>query len=483
MTLLHTYRRLLLAIYAPSLLISIGSQGLVVLLPLYILDLTGSPAAAATVVGARGIGTWLSNLPLGALVARYGDKQVMQVACVVLALCTLAYAMAASVTMLAAIAVVYGIAASGWLLGRISYITDACDDAERGRVISVLAGIMRAGMLLGPLAGGLAAEFLGYGYVFAGAALLTLGGAVLVWQNAEDVRPAREPGTTFIHRIGALFRAHRRALLTAGSAALVLMLLRAARPVLIPLFGDAAGLGAASIGVIYSLSASIDMALFYPAGQLMDARGRKFTIVPALTLFVLAYALLPLAQGFYSLLLVAMLIGTANGLSTGAVMTMGSDLAPRGSRGEFLGMWRMFSDSGTALGPLFVAAVVKSAALGAAGRRPAGRLYPRPLSAGGRDRLGGRRPGRRGAGGGRHRGDRPGRHLIVRRGNAEDAAAAAPGATAGGIRRRAQPGRAWNQRAISSRMAPSGSGPMPACMLSRMCLTLDVAGITLVTPG
>ena len=106
MTLLHTYRRLLLAIYAPSLLISIGSQGLVVLLPLYILDLTGSPAAAATVVGARGIGTWLSNLPLGALVARYGDKQVMQWACVVLALCTLAYALTASVTMLAAVAVV-----------------------------------------------------------------------------------------------------------------------------------------------------------------------------------------------------------------------------------------------------------------------------------------------------------------------------------------------------------------------------------------
>ncbi|NNL99675.1 MAG: MFS transporter [Gammaproteobacteria bacterium] len=366
MTLLNTYRSLLFAIYAPSLLISVGSQGLVVLLPLYILDLTGSPAAAATVVGARGIGTWLSNLPLGVLVARYGDKQVMQLACVVLTLCTVAFALTASVTVFAAIAVVYGMAASGWLLGRISYITDACDDAVRGRVISVLAGIMRAGMLLGPLAGGLVAEFLGYRYVFIGAGVLTLLGAALVWRHAEDVRPERDQSTTFVHRIGALFRQHRRSLLTAGSCALVLMFLRAARPVLIPVFGDAAGLGAAAIGVIYSLSASIDMALFYPAGQIMDARGRKFTLIPALTLFVLAYALLPLADGFYSLLVVAMLIGTANGLSTGAVMTMGSDLAPKSSRGEFLGMWRMFSDSGTALGPLFVAAVVNAATLGAA---------------------------------------------------------------------------------------------------------------------
>ena len=51
-------------------------------------------------------------------------------------------------------------------------------------------------------------------------------------------------------------------------------------------------------------------------------------------------------------LLAALLAGLANGLSSGIVMTLGTDLAPPGRRGEFLGVWRLLTDAGSVLGPM-----------------------------------------------------------------------------------------------------------------------------------
>jgi MFS family permease len=59
------------------------------------------------------------------------------------------------------------------------------------------------------------------------------------------------------------------------------------------------------------------------------------------------------------LLAVASLIGLGNGLGSGSMMTLGSDLAPRGSHAEFLGIWRWIGDAGSTGGPLVVGAIAE----------------------------------------------------------------------------------------------------------------------------
>jgi hypothetical protein len=59
-------------------------------------------------------------------------------------------------------------------------------------------------------------------------------------------------------------------------------------------------------------------------------------------------------------------MGFANGLGSGINMTLGSDLSPALGRSQFLGMWRLITDLGTAGGPLLVAVVTALASLGAA---------------------------------------------------------------------------------------------------------------------
>ena len=134
----------------------------------------------------------------------------------------------------------------------------------------------------------------------------------------------------------------------------MLSVVRHGRPLLIPLWGAAVGLDEAAIGVVFSVAAAIDMAMFYPAGQLIDRRGRRWALLPCLLVLAVSLALLPLATGFWSLLVVAALSGFGNGIGTGIVMTLGSDFSPENRRGEFLGVWRLVADLGGAVGPFAI---------------------------------------------------------------------------------------------------------------------------------
>ena len=73
---------------------------------------------------------------------------------------------------------------------------------------------------------------------------------------------------------------------------------------------------------------------------------------------------MPLTASTAGLLLVGLLMGVGNGMSSGLVMTLGADLAPPGQRPVFLGVWRMFSDAGNGVGPFVIAGVTAAATLG-----------------------------------------------------------------------------------------------------------------------
>jgi MFS family permease len=121
------------------------------------------------------------------------------------------------------------------------------------------------------------------------------------------------------------------------------------------------------IGSIYALSAAIDMCLFYPVGLLVDRRGRRWSAIPAMVLFAIGLALLPLASGPGTLTATALLLGFANGCGTGIVMIMGADLSRRATnRGAFLSIWRVMGDTGTSVAPLLTGLVINVAGLAVA---------------------------------------------------------------------------------------------------------------------
>jgi len=153
-------------------------------------------------------------------------------------------------------------------------------------------------------------------------------------------------------------RTYAGILTTAGIAQLLAQMIRTGRNSIIPLYAaDVVGLDVQSIGWIITLSAAIDMAFFYPAGVIMDRYGRKYASVPSFLIQGIGMALVPLTFSFETLLMAGLVIGFGNGIGSGTMLTLGSDLAPKESMGEFLGVWRLIGDLGGTGAPLAVGGV------------------------------------------------------------------------------------------------------------------------------
>ncbi len=222
-------------------------------------------------------------------------------------------------------------------------------------------------MTVGPILGGLLGETFGLEAAFFGhAAMATLALTLMSTQRREPFQRVPFDGERAHTRLMRTLIDNRREFGTAGSVAVTLVILRSARRVLMPLWGAWLELDLAQIGLVIGVASALDMMLFYPVGVVMDRWGRKWTIVPCLATLSLSLAAIPFTEDFISFLLVGLLGGFGNGLGSGAIMTMGADLAPRRRSGEFLGVWRLISDSGGLLGPAIVGGVAQALTLGAA---------------------------------------------------------------------------------------------------------------------
>lgn len=354
-------RGYVLPIYVPTLLSAIARGAALVLLPLYALDTAEGAVLAAAVVGLRSAGTMIVDVPSGAFIDRIGDKAVMLLGLGLLVVTAVVAAFAESALLLAVVAVAFGIGTGAWLMGRLAQVTERVHFEQRGRVVSVMAGLERAGAVVGPLLAGFAAEFLGYQQGFLFTAVLF--GIAFLFCAVFATKSKPRAGHLDRARLTPILLKYSQIFIRGGAVMTVLSFLRNGRQLIIPVWGVAIGLDPSEIGLAFSLSSIVDMLMFYPAGLIMDHIGRKAALVPCLLLLGLSFALLPLTDSFWEFVAVAMLSGLGNGFGTGIFMTMGSDYAPRHGRAQFLGVWRLIGDSGGTMGPFAIGAITEAVSM------------------------------------------------------------------------------------------------------------------------
>jgi MFS family permease len=374
-------RSLLTSAYLPALLYETGMGAIVPVVALVAAGLGAGLDQAALVVALLGIGQILGDVPAGALAARIGDRRAMIVAaalaCVALATCALAPGLA----VLSAGVLVVGAASAVFHLARQAYLTEVVPVVNRARALSALGGISRIGIFLGPFLGAAVLHVADLQAVFWLAVGTTVAAAVVVGlaRDIDDRHPAARARPAV--STAELVRRHRRLLATLGLAVVLVGAVRATRQVVLPLWSEHLGFAPATTSLVFGISGAVDMLLFYPAGKVMDRRGRLWVAIPSMLVLGGAIAVLPLTTTLTGVAVVAMVMGFGNGIGSGILMTLGADVAPPDSRAQFLGVWRVFQDSGAAAGPLVVSAVAAAGSLaagivtmGAAGLVAAGAL-------------------------------------------------------------------------------------------------------------
>ena len=141
---------------------------------------------------------------------------------------------------------------------------------------------------------------------------------------------------------------------------------RKGRELFFSLSGRESGISDMFIGQITALSFGIDALTSPLAGYLMDSYGRRIAGVASLSLHSLGLSILAL-HSVAAVVASAVLTGLGNGLGSGLLMTLGSDLAPAGpGRGAFLAVYRLLFNSMDFITPGVLGALTSFSSLQAA---------------------------------------------------------------------------------------------------------------------
>ncbi len=354
-------RSIVLSLYLPTMILSFATGMLTLIMPLYARSFDISYGMVGLVLAAQGIGNLLGDVPAGIMLNHLGHKRAMLIGVGLYGLAMLAMAWAQSVSHLIIFGLIAGFGNAMWNISRHAYMTDLIPLERRGRATATFGGLNRIGSFAGPFIGGLIAAAYGLRVPYVIFAVVTLIALILsaIFVNEEvSVRNHRGGMRGHLRHVVHVVRTYATIFSTAGVAQLLAQMVRTGRNTVIPLYGaDILGLNVQSIGLIVTLAAAVDMSMFYPAGVLMDRYGRKYASVPSFFIQGVGMALVPFAAGFWGLLGATVVIGFGNGIGSGTMLTLGSDLAPKDSIGEFLGVWRLVGDVGQTGGPIAVGGV------------------------------------------------------------------------------------------------------------------------------
>ncbi|AEC22013.1 transporter [Pusillimonas sp. T7-7] len=360
------WSQIVIPAFGPSLLFGISNGAILPVIALSAIALGASHAMSGLIAALIGFGSLMCNIPAAMITSRFGERKSLIAAAAVgagaLTICILAN----HPVVLAVGVLLMGMATSVFYLARQAFLMEAVPTHMRARAFSTLGGTQRIGMFIGPFAAAGVMHFIGLNGAFLVAivALLAAGALSFVLPELQP-RTESEAAALPRPRMAAIAAEHKQVFLTLGLGCMLIAAMRASRQVAIPLWADAIGLSPTTTAIIFGCVSSIDMLVFYPAGKIMDHYGRLWVALPcALTLAVSLLAI-PLTATMAPFVLVCLLMGLGNGIGSGIVMTLGADGAPPNGRHEFLGIWRLITDTGTSAGPFILAGITALVSLAA----------------------------------------------------------------------------------------------------------------------
>jgi MFS family permease len=371
-----SFRSVALAAFLPTLLFSIGEGAIIPIIPIAAGNLGASLAIAGLISAMVMVGELVGDIPSGWVVSRFGERPSMIAAAAVAIAGVIVCLVAPNYWVLLIGIFVVGLATAVFALARHAFMTSYVPARYRARALSTLGGIFRAGWFIGPLIASAVIAITGSTQSVFWIFIISCLGSVIVLIALPD--PEKMFGPTPVAVVGdgerlrageeeaeertkGLFRtiwSFRAVLARMGTGVALIGAIRSARTVLMPLWAVSIGLSESNTALIIGIAGSIDFALFYASGQIMDRWGRMWSAIPSMIglsagFLVLAFTHdLPTNIGWY--IAVSMFLSVANGIGSGIIMTLGADLAPKDQPAPFLGAWRFAGDAGQAAAPLLV---------------------------------------------------------------------------------------------------------------------------------
>jgi MFS family permease len=356
-------RRLIAPVYLPSFLFTAAEGALLPILPVSAVIYGFSLAEAALVGTVMLLGTLIFEVPAARITARFGERNAILASALFGSLLTLLAFFDLGYIALLIAAFGFGSAHALFGLARHSLLSSLVPQAHRPRSMSLLGGMFRGGLAIGPVIGsGFIALFgVQSGYLVAAALILAAGISVLSVKPEQIITPPS--GTE-----GGIWEVAKREapkLATLGVASAIISAGRTIRLIGLPLLAIQLGIGPAESSFIFGITGLIDFTLFYLSGIIMDRYGKFWSSVPTLLALGTAYLFSFMVTDLLSFWVLASVTALANAASAGINMVLGADLAPPNSRPQFLASFRMLTSGGVVVAPAMISGL--TAVIGLAG--------------------------------------------------------------------------------------------------------------------
>jgi MFS family permease len=349
----YQIKSLLVPVFLPSLLFSIGENSLIPLIPASAQAMGADLGTAGLIAGLVMTGTLIADLPAGKLVDRIGERNSMIYSAAAGAAGILLSVFALNLYMLGAGILILGAASAVFALARHSFLTEHIPLSHRARSVSILGGMFRGGSFFGPLLGAWAVHIGGPGAVYWVAVIVCSSAALLLLTTKKDAilnTPVVVAGRTL-----EVAKREWKKLATVGVGVSVIGILRTSRQIGLPLWAISIGIPPAEAAFYIGVANGLDFALFYASGAIMDRYGRRWAAVPTAVGLAIAHLLVAFSFNSPTFFAIAILMAVVNGVGSGVILVLGSDLSPKDARNEFLASYRLLTDAAVAgAGPLLV---------------------------------------------------------------------------------------------------------------------------------
>ncbi len=343
------------------------------ILPLFAAALGANPALIGLIVAASTITGIFLKAPVGAISDQIGRRRTLLFGAALFGFTPFLYLLVGRDWELLPIRSFHGMATA--IYGPVVMAAVAAIAAERkGELLAWFSLIKIATNALGGfLAGGLLyliaqggspsmGDFsLIYG-IIGGVGLVALGiAAWLVPQMHEEARQrshsAREVYRRTLRGLREVVRSGP-VLLTAGMEGVQNMTMGVLQAFLPLYVVERAGLNIALAGLLWTILTGTSVVAKPLMGRVSDRYGRRAPIIVGMLLCAVPFALIPAFQSFWLLALLAIVFGLGEAFVTTSTGALVADLAKQGSLGAAMGTFGTIADTGQALGPIVIGALL-----------------------------------------------------------------------------------------------------------------------------
>jgi MFS family permease len=345
-----------------TLVIMLGSSVISPVLPLLAQEFGVSYAGAGALVSAFALGRIPFDFIGGAMVDRLSPRLVATGGAAIVTLSALLSVWAANFHALLWYRLIGGVGSALFVITAMALLARSVAPRRMGQAMGFYQSMLLLGVSFGPTIGGFSATlFHSLRAPFWAMAVLSLAVTVLCLRWVTEF-PAAAHETQASESQRETTHAVLTALLQDKTFRFVCILtfvlfgVRAGMTQnLMPLFAqEKLGMSETGIGVIQSLSSLGNFSVLWHAGRLLDRAGRRPVTLAGLWATVLVVAAFSWVTTPVLLAMAAVAFGVVAGYLGPAPAAVIADIAPKGSTGAVMGLYRMCGDIGLLLGPVSV---------------------------------------------------------------------------------------------------------------------------------